>query len=94
MSRAKKISVTDASGGTVGIAADLYREEVIIRSGGPNRVYLAFSEDAVADQGIYLDSGDALVLSSGNNRWTRAISDIYFVCASGETATVYADVTS
>lgn len=94
MSRAKKISVTDASGGTVGVAADPNREEVILRSAGPNRVYLAFNEDAVADQGIYLDSGDALVLSSGNNRWTRAIADIYFVCASGETASVYADVTS
>lgn len=93
MARAKKIAVTDATGATVGIAADANREEVIIRNGGADTVYLAFNETAVADQGIYLESGDALILSSGSGRAVRATAAIYFVCASGETASVYADVT-
>lgn len=94
MARNVKISVTDATGGTVAIAKDANREEVIIRNGGADRVYLAFNEDAVDDQGIYLDSGDAIVLSSGDKKWTRATADIYMVCATGETASVYADITS
>ena len=95
MARNVKIAVTDATGGTVAIAKDTNREEVIIRNGGADRVYLAFNEDAVDDQGIYLDSGDAIVLSSGNGqRWARATADVYMVCATGETASVYADITS
>jgi hypothetical protein len=94
MARNVKVSVTDSTGGTIGIVSDPNREEVILRNGGADRVFIAFNEDAVDELGIYLDSGDAIVLSSGNQRWARATADIYFVCTTGETASIYADITS
>ena len=94
MARNVKLNITDSTGGTIAIAADPNREEVIIRNGGSDRCYLAFNEDAVDDQGVYLESGDALVLSSGDNRWTRATAAIYAVCTTGETCSLYCDITS
>jgi hypothetical protein len=94
MARNVKIAVTDATGGTIAIASDPNREELIIRNGGSDRCYLAFNEDAVDDQGVYLESGDAIVLSSGNQRWARATAAIYAVCTTGETCSLYADITS
>ena len=88
-----KLSITDSTGSTISIAKNSNREELIIRNGTlSDRVYLAFNESAVDDQGIFLDAGDALVLTGGVGN--RSSSNVYMVCASGETASVYADITA
>lgn len=81
----KKFSITDASGDTPTIAARVGREEVLIRSAGPDVVWMSRNEVATDSQGFYLEAGDALVLTKPLSR-----SDWYMVCATGETATVYA----
>jgi len=96
MARNVNIAVTDATGDTIAIDSEPFRSELIIRNGPTSDVvYLAFNEDAVANQGIYLEAGDAIVLnSSKQDRKTRCTADIYMVCSAGETATVYADITN
>jgi hypothetical protein len=91
-----KLNITDATGATISIAKDPSRDELIIRNGETSdKVWLAFNEDAVADQGLYLSAGDAIVLnSSKKDRKTRCTADVYMVCGAGETASVYADITS
>ena len=91
-----KLNITDATGSTISIAKDADRSELIIRNGTTSdTVWLAFNENAVADQGVYLSAGDAIVLtSSKKDRKTRCTADVYMVCDSGNTAAVYADITS
>jgi len=83
----KSYAVTDATGGTVAIARSDKRE-VILRSQGPDRTFVAFNETAVDGLGIYLDIGDTLILDE-----LKCDADIYFVCATGETATIGGQVT-
>ena len=84
----KRFDVTDATGSTIAISHS-NKVEVIVRSSGPDRVFMAWNEPAVDDIGIFLDSGDAIVLNS-----YKSDADIYFVCATGETATVYFQITN
>ena len=68
-----EIAVTAATGATVAIASNNVRHEVLLRSRG-DRTWLGFNEDAVANQGIWLDDGDAVVIAE-----PLCMSDIYFV---------------
>ena len=96
MARNISINVTDATGGTIGINREPFRDELIIRNGPTSdTVWMAWNEPAVASQGIYLEAGDALILnSSKRDRRSRVTGDVYFVCEPGESATVYADITT
>lgn len=76
-------SVTDATGGTIAISKDEYQQQSVLRIDG-SRVWVAFNEDAIAGQGVYIEAGDAMRL------WgDRQAANVYLVCESGETATAY-----
>lgn len=83
----KVFSITDATGAVMQVASEQYREELWLRNEGPNTVYLGFNEDAVETKGFYLQIGDALIIA-GN----MANKDVYMVCASGGTASVFAEL--
>lgn len=57
-----EITVDATTGGTIAIASSNTREEVLLRCRG-GRVYIGFNETAVAATGIWLDSGDAIVIA-------------------------------
>jgi hypothetical protein len=84
----KKYTVSDSTGSTVAITRS-NKVEIIVRSAGPDRVFMAWNEDAVDDIGIFLDSGDIMVL----NRY-KSDADVYFVTAAGGTAVIYFQITN
>lgn len=83
----KHYDVDDSTGATKQIAAYDRRSQILLRSAGPDRVHFAFNETAVVTDGVFLDIGDALVLDGA-----MAKRDIYMVCASGEAATIFAEL--
>jgi len=84
---AKRYDITDATGAVAQIPAYDKRETVWLRNAGPNRAYLAFNEPATSVAGFYMESGDVLIVSG-----VMAKRNIHFVCASGETASIYAEL--
>ncbi len=87
MATNKTISVSSATGGTVGIKAYHYRKQLWIRNVGPDTVWMGLNTTAIADQGFFLEIGDGLIIDG-----EPASRDFYFVCDTGETATVTAEV--
>jgi len=90
MSLAKKISVTDSTGNTASITKLYSRQQVLLKNiNSGSDVFLGFDSEAVYDLGYFMSPGEAVVLDG-----TFAISDIYFVCDSGETSTIYAQLST
>jgi len=75
-------AVDDSTGGTIAVAANVNRNEVILQNQGAERVYISFSEFCDGS-GLYLDMDMGLVISGA-----KAKFDIYMACTSGLTATV------
>jgi len=82
------IIVTDATGATIAIPSSNSRLEVLLRIVG-DRTFMGFNENAVDEMGIFADQNDIITLA--NN---KAASAIKFVCAAGETSTVYVETTN
>jgi hypothetical protein len=80
----KKFTITDASGTVATIDRYSYRRELIIRNDGDGRVWYAFNESAIEDEGSYIEAGEIANFSK-----LKGESDLYFVTNSGETATIY-----
>lgn len=78
----------DDSTGAAPFLAKGNRVEVILRSLGPDRVFLAFNEAAADLTGMFLDIGDVVVL-----RGQKADAAVYGVCATGESAELGAQIT-
>jgi len=79
------VSVTDSSGSTIAINRYSLRSEIFVRVEGDN-VWLGFNQAAVANKGVFLKAGEPTVIGG-----IYATSDIYAVCATGESGTLYAD---
>ena len=71
-----EITVDATTGGTIAIASSNIRQEVLIRCRGA-RVYVGFNEAAQLNRGIWVNSGDGIVIAK-----PLCQSDIYFVAAS------------
>lgn len=71
------INVNTTSGTTPSIARDLKRDNLILRATG-EIVWFGFNQAAVADNGFFIRSGEALKIT-GN----KAKSDIYMVTKIG-----------
>lgn len=82
MSAQPVYAASDATGATIALAKNALRDEVMVRADG-DRVWIGFNEDAVVDQGVYLDDGEGIILAG-----EKATSDLYFVCDTGETCNV------
>ena len=84
MSALPEITVDATTGATISIASSNTREEALLRCRG-GRVWVGFNEVAVANQGIWLDNGDAVVIAR-----PLCQADMYFVTA-GVTAYIGAE---
>lgn len=71
-----EITVDATTGATIAIASSNIRQEVLLRARGASRIYLGFNEAAIVGQGIWLNSGDGVVIAR-----PLCTADIYMVAA-------------
>lgn len=80
----KILAIDDTTNADVSIPRHMWRREATMINDGPNRLWFAFNEPAVAGQGLYADPGQVVNLSR-----LKGESDLYLGCSSGETASAY-----